>query len=98
MVFHIIVGVISIMANVRRYVEYSSPTVGGVGAAFAPHIAWLKHEFTKSSSECCRLSRKRLCQRVLHISHVRARSIFSKHASGFVKEPVIPDKFLNLFF
>jgi len=33
-------------------VEYSSPTIGGDGAAVAPHIARSKHEFTKSSSEC----------------------------------------------
>ena len=57
--------------NVRRYVEYSSPTSGGVGAAFAPHTAWLKHEFTKRSSKCCSQSRKSLCQRILHISFVR---------------------------
>jgi len=66
-------------SNVRRYVEYSSPTIGGVGAAFAPHFARLKHEFTKSSSECDRLSRKSLCQRILHITFVRARSIVPRN-------------------
>jgi len=29
-----------IFANVRRYVEYSPPTIEGVGDAFAPHFAW----------------------------------------------------------
>jgi len=37
--------------NVRRYVEYSSPTIGGVGAAFAHPLArlwiWIYELFFK---------------------------------------------------
>src|SRR6056297_1976296 len=68
------------LPNVRRYVEYSSPTIGGVGAAFAHPIAWSKHEFTNSFSNSHRPSRKSLCQRVLHISFVVSRFyLFSKN-------------------
>lgn len=63
-------------SNVRRYLEYASPTIGGVGAAYALVLPGHEHEFTNGIKNGHKLICKSLCQSILHISFVSKLIIF----------------------